>query len=138
MTLCASAPLREIFILLAISMLCTGCSGSSGPKTAPVKGTITIAGKPLPNVGVTFLPEGKGPTASGNTDQNGNFTLRTTNPGDGAVVGTHRVVIGAAEEGPRKKGAAAIPQKYDRFETTDLTAEVKPGQTNVFTFDLKP
>jgi hypothetical protein len=133
--------LRLLALLLVTIFLVTiflGCGSASGPTTAPVKGTITIAGKPFSDVGVTFLPEGKGPTASGNTDQNGNFTLRTTNPGDGAVVGTHRVVIGAAEEGPRKKGAAAIPEKYGRFETTDLTAEVKPGQTNVFTFDLKP
>ena len=125
-------------VLILVVMLILGCSASSGPKTAPVKGTVTVAGKPLSDAGVTFLPEGKGPTASGNTDQSGNFTLRTNKPGDGAPIGMHRVVIGNAQEGPRKKGAPAFPEKYGRFDTTDLTAEVKPGQTNIFTFDLKP
>ncbi len=127
---------RPLPLLLVTIFL--GCSSASGPRTAPVKGTVTIAGKPLPNVGVTFLPEGKGPTASGNTNENGEFILRTIKPGDGAVIGAHHVVTGRAEEGPRKKGAPAIPEKYSRFDTTDLTADVKPVQTNVFTFDLKP
>jgi len=125
-------------LTLLLVTIALGCSSASGPKTAPVQGKITMAGKPLPNVGVTFLPEGRGPTASGNTNENGEFTLRTVRPGDGAVIGAHHVVIGSAEEGPRKKGSPAIPEKYGRFDTTDLTAEVKPGQTNVFTFDLKP
>jgi hypothetical protein len=97
-----------------------------------------MAGKPLPNVGVTFLPTGKGPIASGNTNEQGQFTLRTVNPGDGAVIGTHRVALGKAVEGPPKPGSATIPEKYGRAETTDLTAEVKPGQTNVFSFDIRP
>ncbi len=138
MLLRAFASLRVIFLCLIALHFVAGCGGASGLKTAPVKGTVTFAGQPLSDVGVTFLPEGKGPSASGNTNSKGEFTLRTTNPGDGAVIGTHRVVIGAAEEGPRKKGAPAIPDKYGRFDTTDLTAEVKAGQTNVFTFDLKP
>jgi len=30
-----------------------------------------------------------------------------------------------------------IPEKYCRFDSTDLTADVKTGQTNVCSFDLK-
>ena len=97
-----------------------------------------MAGKPLPNVGVTFLPTGKGPIATGNTNDKGEFTLRTVDPGDGAVIGTHKVALGRAEEGPPKAGSAAIPAKYGSPETTDLTAEVKAGQTNEFTFELTP
>ena len=138
MSLCASAPLRAIFLFLTALLFCTGCNAGNAPRTAPVKGTITFAGQPLPNVGVTFLPEGKGPSASGNTNDKGEFTLRTSRPGDGAVIGTHKVTIGSAEEGPRKRGAPSIPDKYGSPATTDLAAEVKPGQTNVFTFDLKP
>ena len=97
-----------------------------------------MGGKPLANVGVTFLPEGTGPIATANTDENGEFNLRTVKPGDGAPIGTHRVVVGAAEEGPRKPGAPVIPPKYSRVDTTDLTAEVKAGEKNVFSFELKP
>jgi hypothetical protein len=126
------------FVLLLALALLVGCSSSDAPKTAPVKGTVTMAGKPLPNVGVTFLPTGKGPIASGNTNDKGEFTLRTVNPGDGAVIGTHKVALGRAEEGPAKPGSAVIPNKYGSPETTDLSADVKAGQTNVFTFELAP
>ena len=121
-----------------VLVVTVGCSRGDAPKTAPVEGTVTMAGKPLSRVGVTFLPTGTGPIASGNTDEKGQFSLRTVKPGDGAVIGSHKVVLGAAEEGPPRGGAASIPNRYGRPDTTDLTAEVKAGQTNVFTFDLKP
>src|SRR3954469_21400365 len=119
--------MRKINVLFlgASCVWAFGCSSSSGPKTAPVRGTVTMSGMPMANVGVTFLPEGKGPSASGNTNENGEFTLRTNKPGDGAPLGKHRVVLGNAEEGPPKKGSLPIPEKYGRFETSDLTAEVK-------------
>jgi hypothetical protein len=130
--------MRKINVLFlgASCVWAFGCSSSSGPKTAPVRGTVTMSGMPMANVGVTFLPEGKGPSASGNTNENGEFTLRTNKPGDGAPLGKHHVVVGNAVEGPRK--GPAIPDKYGRFETTDLTAEVTAGEKNVFTFELKP
>ncbi len=129
-----------ILRLATLALLGTvlGCSRGDAPQTAPVEGIVTLAGKPLSNVGVTFLPTGSGPIAAGNTNEKGQFALRTVKPGDGAVIGTHKVVLGAAEEGPPRGGAAAIPNRYGSPETTDLTAEVKSGQTNVFTFDLKP
>jgi hypothetical protein len=126
--------------LVAVLWLATliGCSRGDAPKTAPVRGAVSMGGQPLPNVGVTFLPTGTGPIATGNTDENGEFTLRTVNPGDGAPIGTHKVVLGRAEEGPAKPGSATIPQRYGRVDTTDLTADVKAGVKNVFSFEVKP
>jgi hypothetical protein len=129
--------MRLVLALLAFP-LCFGCTRGDAPKTAPVKGTVTMQGKPLPHVGVTFLPTGKGPTASGNTNDQGEFTLMTSRPGDGAVIGTHKVAVGSADEGPRKPGSPIIPEKYGSPNTTDLTAEVKAGQTNVITLELMP
>jgi hypothetical protein len=114
-----------------------GCSASDAPKTAPVSGTVTMQGKPLAGAGVTFFPTGKGPMATGNTNENGEFTLMTNRPGDGAPVGGHRVAIGNAEEGRRKSGPN-IPERYGKPDSSGLTAEVKAGQKNVFAFDLKP
>lgn len=130
---------RDSVMLAAVSglVVLSGCTSSDAPKTARARGTVTMGGKPLANVGVTFLPEGVGPIASANTNEQGEFNLRTVNPGDGAPIGVHRVVLGAAEEGPRKAGAALIPQKYGRVETTDLRAEVKAGENNVFSFELQ-
>jgi hypothetical protein len=126
------------FFLLPLLLVVFGCSSSDSPKLAPVKGTVTMKGSPLANVGVTFLPKAKGPSASGNTNERGEFTLMTNRPGDGAVIGSHQVTIGSAEEGGPKAGAPKIPDRYALPHTTDLTAEVEPGKTNTFTFDLKP
>ncbi|HEY2411826.1 MAG TPA: carboxypeptidase-like regulatory domain-containing protein [Pirellulaceae bacterium] len=122
-------------LLLALSIfVITGCGGS-GPKTARVSGTVTMSGKPLAKVGVTFLPTKKGPAATGVTNDNGEFTLTTTRKGDGAVLGKHKVTVGIAEEG--QKGPA-IAEIYASPHTTKLTAEVQSGKTNVFTFDVEP
>jgi hypothetical protein len=129
--------MRSLPLAVSLSVL-LGCTGGDGPKMAPVKGTVHMNGKPLANVGVTFLPEGKGPIASGNSNDQGEFVLMTTRPGDGASIGTHKVAFGSAQEGPKKPGAPTIPEKYAMPDTTDITAEVKPNQTNVFTFELKP
>lgn len=119
-------------------LLAFGCTSGDAPQTAPVKGTVTLLGKPLANVGVTFFPATKGPIATGNTNAKGEFTLMTVKPGDGAPLGPNLVAIGKAEEGPPKAGAVTIPDRYGRPSTSELTADVKPGQTNEFTFDLKP
>lgn len=134
---CRLSPLWLIAGQVLFLVAC-GCSRSDAPQTAPVEGTVTLSGKPLSHVGVTFLPDSAGPIAAGNTDERGHFTLRTVKPGDGAVIGTHKVVLGTAEEGPPKGGAALVPGRYGSLDTTDLTAEVKAGQKNVLTFDLKP
>jgi hypothetical protein len=121
--------------LLAISLVfILGC-GSRGPKTARVSGTVTMSGKPLPKVGVTFLPTKKGPVANGTTNENGEFTLTTTRRGDGAVIGKHKVTVGIAEEGQKNPG---IPESYGSPHTTKLTAEVASGKKNEFTFDVEP
>lgn len=126
---------RIQFLSLAlIAAAFLGC-GSRGPKTARVSGTVTMAGKPLANVGVTFLPTKKGPAAFGTTNDNGEFTLTTTRRGDGAVIGKHKVTVGIAQEG--QKGPA-IPETYGSPHTTKLTAEVASGKKNEFTFDVEP
>jgi hypothetical protein len=124
--------------MLLVMAAFAGCEISDAPETAPVQGKVTFQGRPLAHVGVTFFPESKGPIATGNTDEKGEFTLTTVSPGDGAPVGMNKVTFGKAEEGPAKSGAVAIPERYTRPSTSEFTAEVKPRTNNVFTFDLKP
>jgi hypothetical protein len=81
---------------LAAFVLAAGCSG---PKLVPVTGKVTMNGRPLKNVRVDFHPDPdqgtKGPSSSGVTDADGNFTLASTGSGNapGAVVGHHRVIL---------------------------------------------
>ena len=128
-------------------MLAGGCgSKSEGPQLASVSGTVKFEGQPLENSQVVFLPDAPGaPPASGATDKNGYYRLMTRTPGDGAVVGKHRVTVSA--RGPDKvlpegqlatgllgntePGDPLIPEKYFLPDTSGLTREVKSGRNTI-------
>ncbi len=143
---------------------CGGPEGLKG--LMPVTGTVTYQGAPVKDANVAFAPEGGGRAASGRTDDSGKFRLTTLNPGDGAMPGRYKVSVSkientdaaaqiTAEEmtnmvkggkappmGPMKgkagdKGVTYhVPKKYSTPGDSGLTAEVKEGGTNDFTFDL--
>ena len=130
---------------LATIACVTGC-GSSGPAMAPVSGVVTVDGAPVENAAVMFVPEGGGRPATGLTDADGKFSLETLEPGDGALVGNHKVTvtgvkttgIQATEDGlsgvvdpSQVKEEWFVPQKYSKPDTSGLTQEVKRGMEPV-------
>jgi hypothetical protein len=123
--------------LLLVGLMCvvpgllTGC-GSSEFET--VTGTVTFDGQPLPDGDIIFQPSDPkhGPDAGKIID--GKFTLPVR-------PGSKKVVIRAARLVPGKKGPMGedahedyIPGKYN--DDTTLTADVKPGSKNDFSFPL--
>lgn len=112
-----------------------GCSDGR-PKTAPVKGTVTYAGKPVDKGSISFIPDGL-PVATGELGPGGAYTLTTFKKGDGAVLGRHKVVITAFQESADPVEASAklppplIPLKYMNLMTSGLTAEVKDGDNTI-------
>ncbi|MCS7303901.1 MAG: DUF4198 domain-containing protein [Thermoguttaceae bacterium] len=142
-------------ILVAVAGL-EGC-GSGRPKTVPVTGIVTLDGKPIEGANVAFYPDTGEATgtggqqkktdaltrpATGTTDKEGKFTLKTSPLGDGALPGKYKVAIikkevtgfladkdglsgGIAPEGIKEKWI--IPPKYADPNNSGLTAEVKPG-----------
>lgn len=152
-------------LLLACSLFaafcCTGCFNNG---LAQVSGVVSVAGQPVSSGTIMFTPTG-GPAAVGEI-KNGQYTLTTFKAGDGAWVGSHRVVIQATSIGPSSIGPSSIvepksiedeftpapgsagrmlipgkvtwlvPEKYSQAHTTPLTAEVKAG-SNDLDFDLK-
>ncbi len=116
---------------------------------APVRGTVTYLGQPLPNALVVSMPETPDVLpASGLTESDGRYELMTIVQGDGASVGRHRVTITA--RGPDNElsgdaidpagsdtepGEPLIPEKYFMPDTSGLVAEVKRGD-NTVNFDL--
>jgi hypothetical protein len=56
-----------IFGTVAAAVL--GCSGRDLPELGTVKGKVTMAGKPMPNVSVQFHPESGGPPRHRNHGQ---------------------------------------------------------------------
>lgn len=139
------------------SAFIVGCGG--GPNLAPVSGTVTVNGKPLPAAGVTFTPNGGGRPAWATTDGQGRFALTTHKGGDGALVGDHAVTIAEAEtdapempknadpdaaslfaELPTKPGRkprkGALDPKFASRATSGLTFTVQARGSNVADFNL--
>ena len=127
-------------ISMAGLLMISGCFGlDDTPPLAKVKGTVTLNGKPLADIGVTFFPNGGGPSASGRTDPQGQFVMMTVRPGDGAPVGKHKVVLGAAEEGTSEVAVRSqIPKKYEMPNTSPLVADVVEGQDNIVNLQVQP
>ena len=124
--------------------LFAGCSDK--PKLAPVQGNVTLDGAPLKSGRITFESPGNRPATAKIVD--GKIIEATTmEPNDGVPVGSHKVAISANEEpgsavsanpgDPIKPGAnymggkSIIPARYNNPETSQLTAEIKPGDNGV-------
>lgn len=125
-----------VLVLLATI---AGACGSNRLPTAPVSGKVQFQQQPLRFGIVLFVPN-VGPMARGTIDKDGSFRLSTYHPGDGAVVGKHRIQIICNEslnpDGPprseedkreRGVGASLVPAKYANYATSGLEFEVTPG-----------
>jgi hypothetical protein len=148
----------SVFWAGAIAIALSGCGG---PKLAPVHGRVTLHGKPVTTGKIRFYPEAGRP-ALGVIAPDGTYTLTTFTPGDGALLGAHRITIYSTSVGsgsmtePKsveeelalaKKGYPPgkwlvagkvtwlVPEKYSRQETSPLTATVE-NKTNELNFDI--
>ena len=127
-------------ITLAIVVVAT--SGCGKPayqlETAPVRGTVTLDGKPLPS-GYVVVPTTRGRMASGKIQPDGTFVLSSYEDGDGAQVGTHPVIVNEVppdEFSPNTQQRVPIPPRYTSAGTSGLSVEVKPGEDNVLELKL--
>ncbi len=137
----------NLFGLLVVLLSTVGCSAQPGTTpTAKVSGTVTLKGKPIEGVSIAFVPT-SGRPASGITNAAGQFTLSTFGNGDGAVLGSHKVVLAEppddAQPMPGEPGwekwknrKTRFAKKYSDQELSGFTAEVEPGKRNVFMFDM--
>lgn len=136
-----------------------GC-GPGRPEVAPVRGTVTLGGRPIPMGIIQFWPE-EGRPARGTINQDGTYTLTTFESGDGAVLGKHVVTIesvATSDTAPKPKSVeeeiaiysdpntpvvqggamqTLIPRAYADRAQTPLRAEVARGE-NTLDFQLKP
>ncbi|WP_435005345.1 hypothetical protein P12x_003242 [Tundrisphaera lichenicola] len=136
-------------IVLGIALLsilsASGC-GSDGPVMGRVSGTVTVEGEPLKKGTVTFIAtDSQRPNATGAIDSNGYYSLQTTEPGDGAVVGSYKVAISDVDSSalntampgmPAPVAKSAISKTYLDANSSGLTAEVESG-SQTKDFDLK-
>ncbi|MBI1247192.1 hypothetical protein GC197_05030 [bacterium] len=117
--------------------------------TVPVTGTVTLDGKPVPDATIMFFSEQLKITAYGKTDVTGQYGLTTYAPQDGAPKGHYLVCVKKSEQKivedsahpalpPVTTTKNLLPKRYADFETSQLEAEVSPGQQNSFGFELHP
>jgi hypothetical protein len=119
-----------------------GCSPQRAP-TFRVDGLVRdAAGGIIERASVTFLSGvndnddpllagGMRYRAEGIAGEGGRFTLTTFQPGDGAVAGTHRVLIVPLPPGDGPTASAlAIPARYQHPDHSGLVVEIEPKAMN--------
>jgi hypothetical protein len=129
-------------LAFAVVILATGCSDAGKSRVAIVRGKVTYKGKAVPHGTLTFIPD-SGPPATGEIQPDGAYSLTTYAPGDGAVIGHHKVLIVAMQDNagrlPEERlplPPPIIPAKYTSPATTPLTADVLEHE-NTIDFELK-
>jgi hypothetical protein len=134
----------RLIVLSCVALPLLGCGGN---KLVPVSGKVTLNGKPLAGATVTFQPYNKGkreagPASAGETNAQGEFTLKLSGKNaNGAVVGEHKVSISAlqgpppssADDNPKPR-VDLVPERYNT--QTELKFQVPAGGTDKADFNL--
>jgi|688.fasta_scaffold81906_4 hypothetical protein len=152
-----TAPARLVRLIAVVACLAavpavTGC-GTKGVPTYPVRGTVTLDGKPVDGATVMFVPPA-GPPNSAVTDNAGTFAIAAPGVPAGACGVTITKMTGgpvlnnptpedlqrlAQNPAAAKPPTSVIPEKFGRTDTSGLSANVtSDASKNVFDFDLKP
>jgi hypothetical protein len=138
---------RFPWIVLGI-MTSIGLAGC-GAKRLPVAGSVTLDGKPVSGVVLTFSPNAaKGNTASISCSgpvTDGRYELRTiaitnANSGSGVPPGWYKVIVRVPDVKAKKLSLvkASIPDKYLSLEKTPLEVEVKDNpEPGAYDFHLQ-
>lgn len=122
---------------VVVLLIGAGCQKGSA-SLVPVEGTLLLKGQPLGKISVTFMPDALGPSATNGptsmavTDDNGRFKLMVGTK-EGAVAGTHLVVLEDTTRRPPEQGsnepppAGRVHWNYQQMSTTPLVVEVPAG-----------
>lgn len=131
---------------VAVAILAAAWLAGCGPRRPPtfrVEGLVRdTSGVAIERASVTFLSDGDGDgrryRAEGIVGEGGRFTLTTFQAGDGAVAGTHRVLVVPllAGDGPTS-ATPSIPPRYEDPERSGLVVEIEPRPVNEVTLVIE-
>jgi hypothetical protein len=132
---------RWLLALVLGSSLAAGCGDNRG--RVPVTGVVSFDGKPLESGNIRF--GGDQGAAGAGAIVNGEFSLNESGSQSGVLPGKYDVLIASWVEergsvrpdGSFSRGITRIPLLYLDPAQSGLTAEVKKGHANRFTFELK-
>jgi hypothetical protein len=140
----------KLWLLLAGAFFCCSCGGG-GPTLYPVEGKILLKGQPLAGATVTFWPaqgdQVKITPSTGNTDEEGKFTLETGTR-TGAPAGDYVVTViqsrplaAKGDKGGMSMAPAdtedALHGAYAKRNKSKISATVKTESNQLPPFDLK-
>jgi hypothetical protein len=126
-TSCSSRREMSLAAALIVVIGTCGCF-DSGLELVPVKGMVTVNGKPLTKGNVITQPiAGRG--SNGIIQSDGSFELSSGREA-GAIPGPHAVaVVAYSKDGPLgaegDPGDLIIPKRYTNLKTSELTIDVK-------------
>jgi hypothetical protein len=129
------------FLSALLALLLAGCGPGRG--RVPVSGTVTFDGQPLENGAIRFGGE-QGAAGVGDI-VNGRFSMSETGSQGGVLPGNYDVLISSwieergsvRADGSFSPGITRIPLVYLDPGKSGLKAEVKAGEANQFSFELK-
>jgi hypothetical protein len=124
-----------LMLLAAISVL-PGCTKSD---LVPVEGQVLYNDRPVATGVIMFQPPSGPPSRSDIV--NGAFKIKSLEGEGGARIGPNKVRIAsrsAASGGDAEiaLGKSLIPERYEHFESSELTADVSPDGNEPFVFRL--
>lgn len=125
----------RFMIGVALGLAVVGCVGKGGPPSSPVKGTVHLDGKPLPDGEIAFFTPGEIPSTL--EVKNGAFAGKANDGKSRVEVYQYRIGAAPMMAGAKVGDASrenTLPARYNAEST--LTAEVVPGKDNEFKFDL--
>jgi hypothetical protein len=129
--------IHGVVCLAGVALLVAGCS-EGGKPTAPVSGKVTLDGEAVTSGVLTFSPVASGAEAgkgaSGVIQSDGSYTLTTYAAGDGAVIGTHRVLYtasGGASSEEDTASADASDSEHDEGPPASPYAGLTPKVSEV-------
>ena len=151
-------------LLLVPALIGLGCGDDGLGKRYAVSGKVTYKGEPVKKGNINFIPtdpDGHGATG---LITDGQYSLSTLNPGDGALPGTYKVTVDDRQVNDQqvkadldalskqrginysrppeemllkatKAAKGALPGKYQIPSTSGLEKQVK-AESNTFNFEL--
>ena len=103
--------------LLTAALALPGCGSDNGLSLGRVHGKVIYKGEPVKYGTVSFVPDPskgtKGPIAMGTIKDDGSYVLSTSDAGDGAVVGHHKISVVGLDPTPIPgKAPAPFPRSH--------------------------
>lgn len=126
------AHLARLVCVLSLAAFALGCGEGQG--FVPVSGKVTIDGEPVTNGYVRFFPA-SGRQSGGSLNEQGEFSLSTYEPGDGAVPGEYRIAVVAQEPLGGSRFRWYAPKHYANPATSELSESVE-GATDSIQIEL--